>query len=116
MTTIAKELIALARRIGRWLLNRVIRVGANRLGWYMIERAESVFTKRLARAKKAGNKRRVRWLTGRIARWKKAGSWLVAWSKDVAECVTNEVDTLVAKTKGLPLISRCELPPKAGAV
>lgn len=107
MTTIAKELIGLARRIGRWLLNRIIRAGATQLGWYMIERT-GVFAKRRERAKKAGNKRRVRWLTGRIKRWEKAGWWLLAWSGEVATCITSEADTLLAKAKGLPLVARCE--------
>lgn len=108
MTTIAKELIGLARRIGRWLLNRIIRRGADALGHYMVERADGVFRQRLARAKKAGNKRRVRWLTGRIKRWTKAGWWLISWASQVATCITSEADTLLAKAKGLPLVARCE--------
>lgn len=105
MSTIAAELIGIARRIGRWLLNSVIKSGATRLGYYLIERAEGVFTKRLKRAK---TERRRKWLKGRIARWKKAGHWLVAWASDVAKCVTSEIDTLIAKSQGLPLYARCE--------
>lgn len=105
MTEIAKNLIAIGRRIGRWVLERLIKRGAIRLGHYMIERAETVFTARLKRAKTA---RRKRWLRGRITRWKRAGTWLLAWASDVAKCMVNEADTLLAKAKGLPLIARCE--------
>lgn len=105
MTTIAAELIGIARRIGRWILSSVIKSGATRLGWYLIERAEGVFAKRLKRAK---TERRRRWLKGRISRWKKAGAWLIAWASDVAKCVATEIDTLVAKSQGLPLAAKCE--------
>lgn len=105
MSAIAAELIGIARRIGRWVLERLLKRGAERLGAYMLERAESVFTARLRRAK---TERRKRWLRGRIARWKKAGAWLLAWASDVATCIAGEADALLAKAKGLPLQARCE--------
>jgi hypothetical protein len=104
MTTIAAELISLARRIGRWVLERVLRVGAVRLGHYLLERADVL----RSRLKKAKTERRKRWLRGKIRRREKAGAWLLAWASDVAKCVATEIDTLVAKTKGLPLEARCE--------
>jgi hypothetical protein len=105
MTTIVSELIGIARRVGRWVINRLIKRGAMRLGAYMIERAEGVFTERLKRAKTA---RRKRWLRGRIRRWQKAGAWLMAWAADVARCVANEADYLLAKAKRLPIRAKCE--------
>jgi hypothetical protein len=104
MTTIAAELIGIARRIGRWVLDRLLRITGRRLGYYMLERAE-VFARRLKRAK---TERRKRWLRGRIRRWKKAGAWLLANAAAASECMVNEADTLLAKAKDLPLIAKCE--------
>lgn len=104
MSTIAAELISLARRIGKWILQRVIQRGAVRLGHYMLERVD-VFRRRLKTAK---TDRRKRWLRGRIKRWERGGSWLLAWAEPVGDCVATEIDTLIAKTKGLPTIAACE--------
>lgn len=108
MTAIATALIDLARRIGRWVLNRVIAAGARRIGEYMIERAESVFARRLYRAMQRGDKRRIRWLRGRIERWRRWGTWLIQRSIDVADCVTKEADSLVAKAAKVPVVANCE--------
>ena len=104
MTTIAAELIGIARRIGRWILERLLKITGRRLGYYMLERAE-VFAARLKRAKTEGRKR---WLRGRIRRWKRAGAFLVAYAAGVSECLVKEADDLLAKTKGLPRIAKCE--------
>lgn len=105
MTEIAKTLLGWLRKIGRWILGRVVRTGALALGYYMRERANGVFTQRLARAK---TPRRKRWLTGRIKRWRAAGTWLIAWADDVGKCVANEVDALTRKSRTLPLVAACE--------
>jgi hypothetical protein len=104
MTTIAAELIGIARRIGRWVLERLLKVAGRRLGFYMLERTE-VFAKRLKRAK---TERRKKWLRGRIRRWTKAGEFLIAWSTDVATCIATEADAIMAKAAGLPRIAKCE--------
>lgn len=104
MTKIAEELIGIARRIGRWILERLLKVTGLRLGFYMLERSE-VF---LARLKRAKTERRKKWLRGRAARWKKAGQWLITWAADVSACFVKEADTLLAKAKGLPLVAACE--------
>lgn len=104
MSNVALELISLARRIGKWLLRRVITRGAVRLGHYLIEHCE-VFRNRLARAK---TERRKRWLKGRISRWTKSGNWLLAWAAPVAKCVTDEADAMLAKAAKLPEVARCE--------
>jgi hypothetical protein len=104
MTQVAAEIIAIARRIGRWILERLLKVAGRRLGFYMLERTE-VFAERLKRAK---TERRKRWLRGRIKRWEKAGAWLLANSDDVSKCISEEADTLIAKSKGLPLYAKCE--------
>lgn len=104
MTTLVSALIDIARRIGRWVIERLARVAGRRLGFYMLERAE-VFR---ARAKRAKSARRKRWHTGRAKRWEKAGAWLLAWSDDVGKCIATEADTLLAKAKGLPRVAKCE--------
>jgi hypothetical protein len=104
VTAIATELIRIARSIGRWILERLLKVAGRRLGYYMLERAE-VFARRLKRAKA---ERRKKWLRGRIARWKKAGAWLITWAEDVSKCIANEADALAAKAAGLPLQAKCE--------
>lgn len=119
MTTIAKQLIAWGMQIGRWLLERVIRRGAMFIGSYMVERAESVFAKRLAAARKRLKSaktdvakrrlnRKIRFLKGRIDRWTRAGSWLIAWATPVAKCVANEVDSLTRAAANLPETPACE--------
>ena len=105
MTTIATELIGIARRIGRWILERLLKVAGRRLGFYMLERTE-VFARRLKRAK---TERRKRWLRGRIKRWEKAGEFLIAWSNDVSKCIVSEADAIMAKAAGLPRIAKCEI-------
>jgi hypothetical protein len=104
VTAIATELIRIARSIGRWILERLLKVAGRRLGYYMLERAE-VFAERLKRAK---TERRKKWLRGRVARWKKAGAWLITWSSAVSECLVKEADALAAKAAGLPLQAKCE--------
>ncbi len=59
-------------RIGRWLLDVILEVGRSGLALYMRQRV-GVFVRRRKRAKA---KRRIKWLTGRIARWRKAAAWL----------------------------------------
>ncbi len=59
-------------RIGRWLLDVVITDGRRGLAAYMRQRIR-VFSIRRRRAQHA---RRKKWLTGRIARWRHAATWL----------------------------------------
>ena len=60
------------RAIGRWVIRRVRRKGAQRIAYYMEERID-VFRARLKRAR---SKRRKHWLQGRIRRWGHAMRWL----------------------------------------
>lgn len=110
MTEIAKTLLSWLRKIGRWILGRVVRTGALALGYYMRERANGVFQRRLERAKTA---RRKRFLRGKIKRWRTAGTWLIAWADDVGKCVATNVDNLAAKAAKLPNVAACERPGRA---
>lgn len=119
MSTIAKQLIEWGLQVGRWLVERVLRRGAYIIGAYILERAESVFPRRLAlarkRLKKATNavarrrlNRRIRILKGRIERWTKAGQWLMNYSKTIAKCMADEVDVLIREAAKLPETPKCE--------
>lgn len=104
MTNIANELIAIAIKIGRWVLERVLKRGAVRLGHYLLERAEALRQK-LKRAKTA---RKKRWLRGKIKRRERAGGWLLAWASDVSKCVAEEAEQLALHGAKLPLVANCE--------
>lgn len=101
---IIDTLISIARRIGRWILERLLVRGALRLAHYMEERVV-VFRARLARAKT--DRRRV-WLRGRIRRWTAAAKWLLEYRFEVGSCVVHEADDLLARAKGLPRVAPCE--------
>lgn len=101
---IIDALISIARRIGRWILERLIVRGARRLAEYMEERVE-VFRGRLARAR---TPRRKAWLRGRIRRWTDAARWILEYHFEVGRCVADESDDLMARAAKLPRVSRCE--------
>jgi hypothetical protein len=101
---IAKGLVDIATKIGRWILGVVVRRGALFLRDYMAERV-LVFRARLAKAKTT---RRQQWLKGRIARWTAAAKWLSAKAGQLARCATSEFDELLKRNRGLPLTAQCE--------
>lgn len=105
MSPLVSEVIAIARRIGRWIVEHLVKHGATRLGHYMILRADTVFRRRLARAK---TPRRKAWLKGRIKRWTAVGEWLLARAEEIGTCVAAEGDVMLARAKGLPHTARCE--------
>jgi hypothetical protein len=104
MSTIALALIDIGRRIARWVVERIIKVGARRIGYYLLERAEA-FRIRLKRAKTERAKKRLR---GKIRRREKAGTWLVEWAVRIGQCVATETDALVAAAAKLPRVAKCE--------
>lgn len=99
-------LIAIARRIGRWIVQRLAKTAITKLIGYMEGKIED-FGRRLARAK---TEHRKVWMRGRIKRWSIAAAWLTSKSAAIAACTAkqlSEVDTLV-KAKGIPVIAECE--------
>jgi hypothetical protein len=103
MTTLAKGLIDIAIRIGKWLVRRLAKWLKVHVVGYMRGKIED-FRRRLARAK---TDRRRAWLKGRISRWTKAANWLdkqsgVFFNKEAAE-----VCKLPAFAK-LPEVAKCE--------
>jgi hypothetical protein len=104
MPTIAKRLLLLARRIGRWILERLSRRGVTMLIGYMSGKVDD-FRRRLAAAKKRGNARRVGWLTGRISRWSAAVRFLVRHQQEILDSVIREAEALASR---LPLVSDLE--------
>ncbi len=59
-------------RIGRWLLDVLLVDGRRGLALYMRQRIRVFEIKR----GRSAHKRRKKWLTGRIGRWRKAATWL----------------------------------------
>lgn len=103
MSTIASRLLAFARAIGRWLLERLARRGANMLIGYMAGKIDD-FARRKDAAAKRGNERRVRWLTGRIRRWTSARNWLIKHEAEASIRVAKEAMEL-AKRAGIPVVA-----------
>lgn len=99
-TAIRKGLLEWARKIGRWLIERLGRTIADRLAAYMLEKVED-FKRRRARARTL---RRKRWLDGRIMRWTAAARWLIANQRGLAECARSSFDALAkGDARGIPM-------------
>lgn len=88
MTTTAKGLIRIARAIGRWILRRLIRKGIDLVVGYMDGKIDD-FQRRKGRAR---TQRRVRWLAGRIRRWKAALRWLIRQRRSITRRIVELVD------------------------
>jgi len=66
-----RRLISILKRIGRWIFEELLAVGARALSDYMLVRA------RYFRAKAQGlAPRRARWLRNRARRWERSAAWL----------------------------------------
>ncbi len=77
-------------RIGRWVIQRLRKWGAQSLAIYMRIRVE-VFEGRLGRARA---KWRKKWLHGRIRRWLKVADWLEHNAKKVNTKVADKLEVL----------------------
>lgn len=99
-TALKNGLLAWAKRIGRWIIERLSRFAANALAHYMLGKVDD-FRRRLAKAK---TERRREWLKGRIARWNRAANWLIERSDDLNRCVLSEFDQLAkGDARGIPM-------------
>lgn len=109
MSTIAKRLLDFARRIGRWLLERLARRGAVKVIGYLLGKVDD-FERRKAGAAKRGNLRRVSWLTGRISRWKAAAAWLAKHEASVGTVIDEACKAATAAN--IPVCSANEREPR----
>lgn len=94
-------LINLARRIGRWLLRKLLEIGGEWLCGYMAGKLGD-FRRRLAKAK---TERRKRWLRGRIRRWSKALTWLTENRGDYGLDIVEAADAAAGK---IPMVAKAE--------
>jgi len=105
MSTAATSIVALVRRLwpvlrkhliklGRWVIARVRRVGAQRVGHYLIERAEGAQARKLAKAIKNGWDLRAKRLRARQRRWCAAGRWLLKQADVLNTKVANALEKL----------------------
>jgi hypothetical protein len=85
---IRSGLISIARKLGRWILRRIIARGLDLTIGYLDGKIDD-FGRRRARAKTA---RRKRWLAGRIRRWRAALSWLRDRRRWIRRRIVEEID------------------------
>jgi uncharacterized protein involved in exopolysaccharide biosynthesis len=88
--TLRKHLIAL----GRWVISRVRVSGAQRIGYYLIERAQGAQARKLAKAIKNGWDKRADRLRARQQRWMRAGRWLLKKASEINKRVAGALEKL----------------------
>lgn len=110
MNTLATELreaiIKFAKKIGRWIVEHLVKRGAEMLRGYMLGKIED-FRRRRA---KTTRPRRKRWLDGRIRRWSAVAKWLGEKAGALAQCTGQQFDelTAAAELQRVPTVARCE--------
>lgn len=80
-----RRLLTILRRIGRWVFDELLAVGAEMLADYM-----TVRTRKFLRDAKT-NPSRAAWLRSRARRWRNAAAWLREHGADAAREVSREV-------------------------
>ena len=100
-SAIINGLINIARRIGRWILRKLLEIGGDWLCGYMAGKIGDM-RRRLARAK---TERRKRWLRGRIRRWDKALGWLNANRHDIGSDIVEAADSAASS---IPMVAKAE--------
>lgn len=83
-----------AEKIGRWLAEELLVVGAIALAAYL-----EVRSRKFARQAREASGRRARWLSSRAARWRRCAKFLRDRADEIAEVLTRE--TLGWVTEGL---------------
>lgn len=99
------------RKIGRWLIERLVQKGTQWLLAVMEDRIDA-FKRRRARTKLAWRKR---WLLKRIFRWTKAHQWVSKlYTKYAAGTLVVECDACMrrARAERIPLVSPDDVEPK----
>lgn len=99
-TAIRMGLIAWAKKIGRWLIERLAKTAVVHLIGYIRGKIDD-FSRRRARAK---TERRKRWLLGRMRRWTAAANWLQDNLAGLGQCALAEFDQLAkGDARGIPM-------------
>lgn len=98
---IIAALIRFARKIGRWILRKLLEIGALWLEGYLVGKI-SDFRRRLARAK---TERRKKWLRGRIRRWSAAYDWIDLNAHELDDDVVREADDAASL---IPMVAAAE--------
>lgn len=99
--TIIAALIRFARKIGRWILRKLLEIGAAWFKGYLAGKIGD-FRRRLQRAKTT---RRKGWLRGRIRRWSAALEWVDINSPSITRDAVREADE-AART--IPMVAAAE--------
>lgn len=100
---IITALLGFARRIGRWLLRRLLKFAIDHVVGYMLGKVED-FRRRRDRAKLESRRER---LTGRIDRWTAAARWIAKSASELGRDLIFEADRL-AEARGLELVAAAE--------
>lgn len=99
--TIIAALIRFARKIGRWILRKLLEIGGRYLCGYMAGKIDD-FRRRLQRAKTESRKKRLR---GRIRRWSAALKWLALNRINVEDDIVREADDAAGT---IPMVAAAE--------
>jgi hypothetical protein len=106
MNTLVSALIDIAVRIGKAIVRRLAKWALDRVvGWMW--RKIAGFKRGWLAARIEDNKRRMRWLAGRISRWSKAAEWVEKRALKTLREAAQEACKLPAFAK-LPEVARCE--------
>jgi hypothetical protein len=88
--------------IGRWVITRVRKVGAQKVAMWMLKRAEGYQTNRLKAAKARKDKLATRFRTNQISRWKRAAKWILEHAVDLSEAAALALERL-AREADIPV-------------
>lgn len=105
-TALLSGLLKYAREIGGWIVRAAVEHGAEAVASYMRMRARGVLAARLVRIERrrftTWRKRRIKWLSGRIARWESAAEWLDANAQQLGEDASKVSEELAPHLRQLP--------------
>lgn len=79
-----RRLLNILRRIGRWVFDELLAVGATALADYMLVRSRKFL-------RDAKTSKHAQWLRARARRWKKASEWIRGSGTAAAREVTREI-------------------------
>lgn len=99
---IIAALIRFARKIGRWILRKLLEIGGNWLCGYMAGKIDD-FRRRLASPRRT--ERRKRRLRGRIRRWSAALAWIEQNQHDIGDDIVEAADAAAGK---IPMVAAAE--------
>ena len=105
-TTIRDGLIKLAKRVGKWLLEKLAKLLAHLFRGYVAGKIDD-FKRRKKNTRTARKRAR---LDGKIRRWTAILRWMDEHIDDVAACTGEQFDELAkaAELRRVPMVARCE--------